>query len=142
MRKMETTFNLDIPVTKVWELFSDVNNYPRYVYFVKKIKASLPLTVGSRWEDTSTVFFLPLKFNHEMVSIKEKEEFSFKVFIPNGQMVQSYNFSGDSEKSTVLVQIDFGFNNRLIDKLIGPFWQMRLEKMLNKTISQLGKNLQ
>lgn len=139
MIKIEKTFKLDISVNQAWQLFNDAGNYPRYVKFLKKVTFTSPIEVGSHWQDTTTILFLPLKFNHEMLVIRPKEEFSFKVLIPQGKLIQSYFLKPNGAGTNVLVTISFGFSNLIIEKLIGPVLKSRLETMLTETAKNLER---
>ena len=61
MRRIQLAAELNLPVSAVWELFADIENYPRYVKFMRSVELKGKPGLGTIWYDWTTILFLPMK---------------------------------------------------------------------------------
>jgi len=140
MRRIQLAAELNLPVSAVWELFADIENYPRYVKFMRSVELKGKPGLGTIWYDWTTILFLPMKIRHQVVKFEKEEEIAFEVSSPlGGMMWQVFRMAGDQKKAKVEGEISFDLGNFLLDFFLGFFLKLRLNDMLRSTLSKIRK---
>ncbi len=126
------------PLEKVWGIWADIENYPKWVDGVQesKITSSIRIGKGLRWQE-KCLFEIGglLAVEHEIREWEAGKRVVIQTELPmNGQMSRSVQFY--SRKDTTEVGIDMKWDLGLAEAIIGaePLRQM-LEKSLEKTSS-------
>lgn len=142
MRKLSFEPEFDFPVEKIWDLFTDVSNYPAYIKYCYKAELIGSFAAGSSWYDWSTVVYFPMKVTHQIVKVEPKKEIVYKIALPtNGELWQKFTIEENEGKTKVKVEISVEFGNKLIDSLIGPLVHARNKTMIEATIDNMYKVL-
>ncbi len=141
MRTASVEADLNLSKDKLWELFTNISNYPKYIKFVQKTELKgNELVPGAIWYDWTTILFVPMKIKHIVVLVKSQSEIGFDVPMVFGSLMQQrFSFFGDSNKTMVKGKISFDFKNGLLDKILGPILQKRLQEMLEGSLENFRK---
>lgn len=130
------------PVDRLWEMFSEVSNYPRYIKYCQKAELVGEFKVGSTWSDWSTVVWIPLKIIHKIEKVKPQKEIVYRIDLPFGGNIRQHFDLQDLGKGTkVVVRIEIGFENQLMDLLVGGLVEQRNRKMIAATIGNIQRSL-
>lgn len=134
MRRLLFEPVFDVPLQSLWEKFADVNSYSKYIKNCHKSVLVGPFKAGSIWYDWSTVIYLPLKINHQIIKVIPKEEIIYKINLPFGEIWQKVDFVPQGVKTKVRLEIEMNFRPKLIDKTLGSLIYLRNQQMLSETI--------
>ncbi len=143
MRKLtfEPIFNTSLE--KVWQLFTEIHNYPRYIEFCQTAELVGPFAPGSHWKDHSTVVYLPMDIVHEIVTVEPAKKLEYRINLPGGgELWQRFHFSEVAGQTQLKVEIDINFTNKLMDFFLGPLVQRRNQTMINQTINNFQEALE
>lgn len=124
----------DSPIEVIWDKFSDVNNYSKYIKYCHKSVLVGPFKSGSHWYDWSTVVYLPLKIDHQIIKVVHQEEIVYKINLPFGEIWQRVNFTSLGSKTKLKLEIDINFRYNLLNQTIGRLVYYRNQKMMKETI--------
>jgi ribosome-associated toxin RatA of RatAB toxin-antitoxin module len=134
---------LNIPVKRIWEIFSDVRNYPKYFKHVKIVQCKdKEIKLGTVWHDFAT-FVVPARVKH-IVTVLEKEKslgFDVKIF-KSGFIKERVLFTEIGKITMVEININFDFNNRLLSFLFNSRLKRRLSESIEKAILKAKKELE
>jgi ribosome-associated toxin RatA of RatAB toxin-antitoxin module len=134
MRTITLSATTQIPIETLWQLMTDIAVYPSYVTFVQETVVHGPVQVGTRWGDTTTILWIPLRMKHTITRLEGHEAFAFELPLwLGGTMTQEYRFQRTGDGTLVLVQIRFDLGNTLVDAIIGPLLERRLRDMVTST---------
>lgn len=128
-----------ISLENAWSLITEIEKYPSRVKFVKKVKV-YGRGEGSRWDDVTTILWVPLTMHHTVTSYKKNKEYSFKIPLGlGGKMRQKYILIKETP-NTIKVDgsITYDLGSKLLNKTIGIILQRRLKKMLVSSIQNIG----
>lgn len=133
MRKL--TFELVTPSSakRIWPIMSDINNYHKYIKYCHHSKLVGSFKEGSTWYDWSTVAFLPLKINHEIIKIIPNKKIVYLIKSPFGEIWQTISIK-ERRETRVKLEIVIDSPNRLVENTIGLLVYKRNKQMLEETI--------
>lgn len=122
-------------IDEVWDLLTDVEKYPQRVRYVKQVKV-YGRGEGSRWDDTTTILWVPMKMKHTVISLRKNKEYSFEIpLYPGGGMRQKYTLMQGGRKSVIIkANITYTLGNRFFNGVFGGLLNKRLKNMLESTI--------
>lgn len=129
-------------VSKVslWEIFTQVENYPKYIKYCQKAELIGDFKVGSIWSDWSTVVWLPLKINHEIIKIEPEKELFFQIKLPlGGKIEQRFLFYDQDRKTKLDIEITIDIPNKVLDFLFGRALEYRNRQMIEATIDNFKR---
>jgi len=139
MHEVIVDSEIDLPVSRVWQLLTDPDYYPKYVKFVKKVYGPKEFCVGTEWKDLTTILWVPGKVIHRVTVLDKNKLLGFDVPMPfplNGTMIQRVYFEENGTKTKFNASIKFKFNNLLIDVLVTPILKRRLKEMMMYTVER------
>lgn len=123
---------------KVWDLLIDIEKYPERVKFVKKIEIH-GVGKGSKWDDTTTILWLPLTMHHTVKNFVKNEEYSFSLPIwGGGSMEQAYTIKEEGKKVIVEAVVNFTLGHEIFNLTIGKILKARLKEMLISAVLSVG----
>jgi ribosome-associated toxin RatA of RatAB toxin-antitoxin module len=126
----------------LWQLFSEVENYPKYIKYCQKAWLAGEFREGSVWCDRSTVMFLPLKIVHKIVVLKPQEEIAFSIpLLGGGEIRQGFRLQEVEDGTKVEVKVNINFQNKLLDVLLGRLVESRNRGMMVSTIENFKKEI-
>lgn len=127
---------------RLWQMFSDVKNYPKYIKYCHKAGLIGQFQVGSTWYDWSTVVFVPLKVNHRIVKVSPNRELLFNIDLPFFvSLDQRFILESKGVGTEVNIEITIDFKNKLMEILLGSLIAYRNRKMIEGTISNVQEIL-
>lgn len=137
---MEDT--ISIKAERVWSLLTDVNNYPKYIEFVTKIKnPPEAFKEGVYWTDITNIVWIPLSIKHKIIKIEKNKKFAYELFLPfGGAMTEECELIACKEGTKIYSKIEFTFKNYLLDIIIWAILKRRLEEMLKRTFRNIKAN--
>lgn len=137
MQKIAFEHTTSIPVAKAWQLLTDIKNYPKYVKFVKQIRAPDSFKEGVYWSDITNIFWIDLEIKHKIIKIEKHKKFVYKIFLPfGGTMIEECELKSDKRGTCIYMKIEFTFMNYFLDFILGPILKKRLEEMLQGTFKK------
>ena len=127
------TKNKDID--KVWSILTDIKSYPKRVKFVKKVDI-YGKSAGSKWDDTTTILWVPMKMKHTVIAFQKNKEYSFEIPLYfGGKMKQEYKLIKEGSQGVVIKGIvSYTLGNRFLNKTIGVLLNRRLRNMLLSSV--------
>ncbi|KUI11579.1 polyketide cyclase [Mycobacterium sp. GA-1285] len=136
----ETT--IDAPVTKVWELISDLNNMPRWSPQCRLMKTFGPLQPGARTINLNRRKFLVWPTTSRITEVIPEKKLAFRVN-ENGT-VWSYELE-PTETGTRLVETRHAengvtaFSNMTVNAVMGgvPSFERELVEGMNETLARI-----
>lgn len=138
MVKVAVDEKINIQADYLWELFTDISNYPKYVKYVKSVEIDGSLTVGKEWYDLTTIMLVPIRIKHKTTEMIKNKNLSFEVELPfGGKMLQSFNLSEIGMSSHVWGKVEFDLGNPIANALVGPLLAARLRDMLLFTVAKV-----
>ena len=142
-RQVELDAKIKLPVSVVWKLLTDINVYPQYVKYLKKAEIEGPVRIGTEWHDKTTVMWVPMWVKHVIVRLEENKELAFEVpLLFGGGMWQSFTLKENSGYTQVKARIYFNLGNSVLNFLIGPVLQARLDDMVKTTLRNLQRKIE
>ena len=142
MKQVVLTTDLEVPAAKLWQEFSQIENYPRYVKFMSHAEVLGPFQVGTTWVDTTNILIFPQRINHEITEVLENKKICFSVELPlKGEMRQSFLLEERGGGTKVTARIDFDLKNPIVSLLLDSFLQRRLEDMLASTLESFKQKV-
>lgn len=138
MRKIRVSATTTLPPSQVWEMVSDIKNWPDYVEFVKWIKLAGPVHEGTYFDDLTVILWIPVKIRHKIIKIEKERELLLEAYMPyrKGLMYQSVLIKKQGKLTEVVIEIKFEINF-LFDLLIGWLVQFRLNQMVVRTLKNI-----
>ncbi|MBU3978980.1 hypothetical protein KJ980_04995 [Patescibacteria group bacterium] len=126
-----------IDLETAWNKIIDIEKYPQRVKYVKKVKVH-NTGLGSKWDDITTILWIPIKMRHTVNYLQKNKEYGFKVYMYfGGCMEQKYTLSQKDKKLIIHALITFDLGNKLLNASLGFVLKKRLRNML---ISNFKKN--
>lgn len=142
MREISVNELFPASVETMWNLFSDIEHYPKYVHFVKSVEIVKGIKEGGMWYDISTIMFLPWRYDHYITKFEKNKEIEFTVYLTTGgKIVQNFSFKQNGEQARIVgyVTIDLGW--KILDFFLGSFLEQRMQMMVNGTIKNAREAL-
>lgn len=132
----------NISLEKAWDLITDIEKFPQRVKYVKKVKV-FGTGVGSKWDDITTILWIPMRMRHTVKSFDKNKEYSFIIRFPsNGQMEQKYTISQKDGESIIQALVTYDLGNKLLNMTLGSILKKRLENMLVSSFQKTGGEVQ
>lgn len=142
MKKVALEAKLNIRTEDLWRVLIDIKNYPRYVKFLKHTAVNGKIKVGTRWDDVTTILWIPIPVRHKIIKLDPHKEFSFFLSLPiHGTMTQTYRLKKDGKNTLVNAEISFDLGSFLENFLLGTLLEKRLKVMLLDTLENIKKSI-
>ncbi len=129
-------------IEAVWQILTDVEKYPQWVCFVKRVRV-YGTGEGSRWDDVTVIAWIPLTMRHTVISCKNNKEYT--LILPlyfGGHMKQEYTLSRDNDGYSLLkALITYDFGNKFLNNMVGVILNPRLRKMLETSFCNIGAEI-
>ena len=128
---------LNVPLDRTWELFTDLDNYPKYFKYVHKIFHKGEMKSGSTWYDFAT-FVAPLIVKHKTVVFEKVKALGFDVYIPlNGYVRERINLLKKDKSTIVSGYIEFDFGNPIFKRLFDNLFETRMRESIKKALTKV-----
>lgn len=139
MQKITVENVASIEAKRVWSLLTDINNYPKYIKFVVRIKdPPSDFKEGVFWTDITDIFWIPSSIRHKIIKIEKNKRFVYEVFLPfGGKMMEECRLITEGKETRIITKIEFSFKNYLLDFVFGAILKKRLRKMMGETARNL-----
>ncbi len=138
-----TALSKNITLEKAWEFLTDIEKYPQRVKYLKKVKI-YGTGKGSRWDDITTILWIPLKMRHTVTAYEKYHHYCFELpLFFGGTMKQEYLLSEKNRNDTIIKStITYDLGNKFLNNTIGTILKYRLKKMLESSIKNTGAEIQ
>jgi ribosome-associated toxin RatA of RatAB toxin-antitoxin module len=114
---------------QIWDRISQVENYPQYVKFCRSVTAEMGES-GPRYTDVTTLLWVPLSIEHEVVLSKPGEELHYYLPLPlGGKMWHVYRIKQQGDEAELQADIRFDLGNPIFNHTVGRVLKRRLEQM-------------
>jgi hypothetical protein len=142
MRTVAVTARTAAPREAAWQLLVDVAAYPGRVSFVRRVRLHGPLAVGARWDDLTTILWLPLWVRHTVTRLDPPRAFAFAVHLPGGgAMEQAFALHRAGPVTELRARVRFALAPAVVDAVLGPLLARRLTAMLASGINAARRDL-
>ncbi len=140
MRTITVTTSSPMPFEILWSIITDIPQYPQYVKFVRKALLYGPVAVGVRWDDETTILWLPIRMKHTITRLEQYQVFAFDLNLPlGGKMSHVYTLCNKSSETMIVATISFFLGIKILDKIIGPVLEHRLRAMLTASFEEVKR---
>lgn len=134
VRTIKIKEKLELPIDKSWELFTDLDNYPKYFKYVNKIFYKEKMRAGSVWYDFAT-FIVPIVVKHKTTVFEENKKLGFDVKIPvSGYIKERIEFEKENSTTKIHATIVYDFGNPLFSFLFDKLFEKRMRESINGAI--------
>ncbi len=134
---------INIPVERIWELLTDLTLYTKYVKHTQKVYGPKKLTIGTGWQDWSTMLWVPIKVSHKVVVFDKNKAIGFDIPFPwpvGGEMIQRIYLERNGPKTKFNASMKFRFGNRFVNILISSILKARLRDTMLYTMEKTQKD--
>lgn len=137
-----TAVSEDISTEKAWTLLTEIETYPKKIKFIKKVKV-YGTGKGSRWDDLTTILWIPLLMHHTVTSFKQNAEYAFHIPLKTGGfMDHKYIITKNNQKGAkVDMIVTFDLGNKFLNITLGILLKQRLKDMLISSIMREGTGI-
>jgi hypothetical protein len=141
MRRIEIKENLEIPTERLWSLFVDLDNYPKYFKYVHKIFHKGEMKLGSNWYDLAS-FIIPVIVKHTTTVFEKERKIGFDIKIPvRGYVKERVEFTKMGSKTKINGTIVFDFGNPLFSFLFDGLFEKRMRESIQGAITKVNKEI-
>lgn len=131
MRTIKIKETLDLPIDKVWELFINLDNYPKYFKYTKKVFYKGEMKLGFEWYDFAT-FIFPLIVKHKTTVFEKQKNLGFDVYVPlKGYVKERVSFKNKGNSTGINASIVFDFGNPVFSFLFDNIFEKRMRESVN-----------
>lgn len=143
MRVIKIEEKLNIPIEKVWNLFVDLDNYPKYFKYVHKIFHKGEMRLGSTWYDVAS-FIFPVIVKHKTTVFEKEKEIGFDVYVPiSGYIKERVNFEKIEKNITKISgNISFDLGNPLFSFLFDGIFEKKMRESIGGAILKAKKDFE
>lgn len=139
MKKIEFKETLNLPLDKTWELFVNLDNYPKYFKYTNKIFYKGEMKLGFKWYDFAT-FIFPLIVKHEVTIFEKHKNLEFKVYIPlKGVVKERTSFKDNGNTTYINAVVEYDFGNPVFSFLFDNLFEKRMKESINGALSKFKK---
>ena len=139
MIKVSIEKKLNLSTEATWSLLTNIEEYPRYVRYVRSVEISGPLKEGKEWFDWTSIVWIPMRVKHKTTKMIKNRKLAYEVPLPlGGKMFQSIDLSADNASTLVRGKIDFDLGNPVFNFFIGPILKLRLQSMMTSTLDKVA----
>ena len=140
MRTITVSTSSNVPFEILWSIITDIPQYPRYVKFIRKALLYGPVAAGVRWDDETTILWLPIRMKHTITRLEKYRVLAFDLDLPfGGKMSQVYTFGSSNSETIVVATISFFLGIGILDTIIGPVLERRLRAMLTASFEEVKR---
>jgi uncharacterized membrane protein len=140
MKTIKIIEKLDLPVEKLWELFTDLDNYPKYFKYVKTIYKLEEMSLNSEWYDFAT-FIVPIVVKHKTTVFEKNKQLGFDVNLPFGGFVRErITFNENKGSTTVEGILEYDFANPIFKGYEDKF-EKRMRESIDGAVLKFKKEL-
>lgn len=139
MRTIVINQTLDLPLSKIWNLFTDLKNYPKYFKYVNKVFYKGEVKKGLVWYDFAT-FVFPLIVKHKITIFEKEKNLGFDVYIPFGGYIRErINFESKNNLTRISGSLIFDFGNPLFSFLFDDIFEKRLRESISQALIRVKR---
>lgn len=141
MKKIEIQETLDLPVDKVWELFINLDNYPKYFKYTKRVFYKGQMKLGFEWYDFAN-FVFPLIVKHKTTVFEKEKSLGFDVYIPlKGYIKERVNFEEKNNATEIKASVVFDFGNPVFSFLFDNIFENRMKESINGALTKFKREI-
>ncbi|MDO8486776.1 MAG: hypothetical protein Q7S45_00570 [Candidatus Curtissbacteria bacterium] len=138
---MQLVIDLEASRIRLWQIASNVSNYPRYFKYVHFVKAPGSFEVGSSWWDISTILYFPIKVKHKIVKIVPNKEVKQEINLPfGGEIIQNINITSVGDKTKVKIKVLI-CQNTFMDFFFGRVIEVRTQAILLGALERVQREI-
>lgn len=138
MRKFSHTIELPISKSGVWKELTDINKYPEYLKFVKKVKVLRPLGKEGVWQDLHTVLFIPLLTKHFVIEFEPEKKIVYMLKLPFlGKVIEEIEVVGINKGTKATFTIEIYIPNKFFDSTLGNLLEKRLRILVDDLVVKI-----
>jgi uncharacterized membrane protein len=141
MRTIKFEESIDLPVSKVWPLFVDPRNYPKYFKFVHAVFYKGEMKLGYRWFDLATVVYFPALVLHQVTKFEKEKMLEFYCPLPLiGGIKETVDFEEKDKKTYIKGLITYSYGP-IFGPMFNKIFEKRFSEMIYGAIDKFKKNL-
>ena len=140
MKQIIIETEVDLPKEKVWNLLTNLQNYPKYFKYIKRVFYVGELKKGSNWLDLATVVYFPALVLHRVTQFEKEKRLEFYVPLLIGKIVETIDLSERNNKTYVkaVVVYDYG---PIFGPIFNKIFEKRFTEMINEGIESFKKGI-
>ena len=140
MRRIFVQPKFSVGKARLWSFIADVQDYPKTIPFCQRVEIKDELKVGGYWADWSTILWVPLKINHDIIEVQEPNRLRYKIKTFFGsELGQNFVLEGNEEESQVQAEFTIDLKPRLLDFFLGKLVEKRNLEMIEGTIKNVRR---
>ena len=140
MRRIFVQPKFSVGKDRLWSFIADVQDYPKTIPFCQRVEIKDELKVGGYWADWSTILWVPLKINHDIIEVQEPNRLRYKIKTFFGsELGQNFVLEGNEEESQVQAEFTIDLKPRLLDFFLGKLVEKRNLEMIEGTIKNVRR---
>lgn len=141
MKKIEIQEILDLPIDKVWELFINLDNYPKYFKYTKRVFYKGQMKLGFEWYDFAT-FVFPAIVKHKTTVFDKEKTLGFDVYIPlKGYIKERISFENKGNATGIKASVVFDFGNPVFSFLFDNIFENRMKESINGALTKFKREI-
>jgi hypothetical protein len=139
MKTIKFEESIDLPIKKVWPLFVNPTNYPKYFKFVQAVFYKNKMKLGYIWFDLATVVYFPALVLHKVTKFEEGKSLEFYCPLPFiGGIRETVDFTEKNGKTIVKGLITYSYGP-IFGPLFNKIFEKRFSEMINGAIVKFKK---
>ncbi len=139
MKEIIIKEKFDYPLDKVWEMFVDLENFPKYFKYVNKVFYNEKMSLGSVWYDFAS-FVVPIIVKHKTTVFEKEKTLGFEVYIPfRGFVKERVNFTQKGDSTEIDGNLVFDFGNPIFSFLFDKLFEKRMKESIDGAISKFKR---
>ncbi|MGA2911569.1 MAG: SRPBCC family protein [Candidatus Levyibacteriota bacterium] len=141
MKQINIEATVDLPVEKVWQLFINPENYPKYFKFVHAVFYKGEMKLGYRWFDLATVVYFPALVLHQVTKFEKEKTLEFYCPLPLiGGIRETVDFEEKDKKTYIKGLITYSYGP-IFGPMFNKIFEKRFSEMIYGAIDKFKKNL-
>lgn len=141
MKKIEIQETLDFPLSKTWELFINLDNYPKYFKYTKRVFYKGQMKLGFEWYDFAT-FVFPLIVKHKTTVFEKEKTLGFDVYVPlKGYIKERVSFEEKNNATEIKASVVFDFGNPVFSFLFDNIFEKRMRESINGALTKFKREI-
>ncbi len=138
MRSIKINEDINLSTSKVWQLFTELKNYPKYFKYVNKVFYKGEMKLGSNWYDFAT-FVAPVIVKHKTIVFEAEKSLGFDISLPLGGYVKErINFQSLDNKTKLKGSLEFDFS---VFKFLEPLFEKRMKESISGALEKLQEEI-
>ena len=125
---------------RLWSFMAGIKDYPKIIPFCQRVEIKHELKAGGQWSDWSTILWVPLKINHDIVEVQAPNRLRYKIKTFFGtELEQKLVLEGSEKESQAQVEFTIDLRPKLLDFFLGKLVEKRNREMMDGTIKNVRR---